>query len=59
MTICPTCRQPAEPDDPDVVEAVEIVPVAGFGAEGDTAEGLRAFFHAACFPERDPRYRRV
>jgi hypothetical protein len=57
--VCPTCGQAIEPEDPDAVEAVEIVPVPGFGALDDTAEGLGVLFHAACFPEGDPRYRRL
>ena len=48
-----------EPDERDVVEAVEIVPVPGFGAPGDTAEGMGAVFHPACFDEGDPSYRRL
>src|SRR5262245_31411774 len=58
-TLCPTCREPIEPDELDVIEAEEIVPTEGFGSPSDTAEGLRVAFHIDCFPEGDPRYRRV
>jgi hypothetical protein len=58
-TIYPTCGQAIEPDEPDVVEAVEIRPMPGFGARGDTAEGMKYAFHESCFPEGDPNYRRL
>jgi hypothetical protein len=57
-TKCPTCGEVIEPDELDVVEAVEIRSVPGFGAPGDTAEGLRVVFHESCFDEDDPNYRR-
>jgi hypothetical protein len=40
-TLCPGCGEAIEPDEVDVVEAVEVVPVPGFEATGDTAEGNR------------------
>jgi hypothetical protein len=43
-TICPTRGEGIESDEPGVVKAVEIVPVPGFGAPGDTAEGMKALF---------------
>jgi len=58
-TPCPACGRAIEPDETDVVEAVEIVPVPGFGAPGDTAEGMRAVFHTSCFREDDPGWRRL
>jgi hypothetical protein len=58
-TQCPNCGAAIEPEETDVVEAVEVVPVPGFGAPDDTAEGMGALFHRDCFPEGDPRYRRV
>jgi hypothetical protein len=59
LTLCPRCGDAIEPDESDVVGAVEIVPVPGFGAPADTAEGMRALFHPSCFREGDPRYRRI
>jgi hypothetical protein len=58
-TVCPTCGEVIEPDERDVVKAVEIIPVPGFGAHTDTAEGLEVVFHEWHFPEGDPRYRRL
>jgi hypothetical protein len=59
-TPCPTCGEMIEPDEPDVVEAEEIVSMPGMGAGAtDTAEGMKAVFHEACFPEGDPDYRRL
>lgn len=59
-TPSPTCGDSNEPDESDAVEAVEIKPLPGRGgAAYDTAEGTREVFHAYCFPERDPRYRRL
>jgi hypothetical protein len=58
-TICPTCGEAIEPDETDVVEAVEIEDASTFGEPGDVVEGMRAVFHAAHFPEGDPRYRRL
>lgn len=58
-TRCPTCGGVFEPDDEDVVEAIEIVPMRGFGAPSDTAEGMHALFHPWCFSEGDSRFRRV
>ncbi len=59
-TKCPGCGLVIEPDEArELIEAVEIVPVPGFGAEGDEAEGIGALFHADCFVEGDPGYRRV
>ncbi|MBD0281675.1 MAG: hypothetical protein ICV69_05710 [Thermoleophilaceae bacterium] len=57
-TTCPTCGEAIDPDESDVVEAVEVAPVPGFGAPGDTADGMSVVFHESCFPEGDPRYRR-
>jgi hypothetical protein len=59
LTKCPVCGELIEPDETDVIEAVRIKPAPGFGAPADTAEGLRDVFHASCFPESDPRYRRL
>jgi hypothetical protein len=58
-TLCPTCGEPIEPDETEVVEAEEVRPAPGFGAPEDTAPGMRYAFHEACFPEDDPRYRRL
>jgi hypothetical protein len=54
------CGAAIEPDEAGgLIEAVEVVPAAGFGAPGDTAEGNKALFHKDCFPEGDPRYKRI
>jgi hypothetical protein len=58
-TVCPTCGEAIEPHERDVIEAHEIVSVPGFGAAADTAEGPREVFHRDCFPEGNPRYRRI
>jgi hypothetical protein len=58
-TICPTCGEPIEPEDTDVIEAEEIRPAPGFGAPGDTVRGMKYVFHKGCFPENDPKYRRL
>ena len=58
-TLCPSCGQAIEPDETHVVEAVELVPVPGFGAPDDKAEGMRVAFHVSCFDEGDPNYRRL
>jgi len=58
-TLCPACGKAIEPDESDVVEAVEVVPTPGMGATSDEVEGMKAVFHERCFPEGDPRYRRL
>ena len=59
-TTCPTCGAVIQPDETGMIEAVEIVPAPGFGAGAhDTAEGMHALFHAGCFPDGDPRWRRL
>jgi hypothetical protein len=59
FTVCQACREPLDPDAPDAIKAVEVVPVPGFGAAHDTADGIGVLFHADCFPEGHPGYRRV
>lgn len=56
--ICAGYRVEIDPEAPDTVKAVELVPVPGFGAPNDVAEGLGALFHEDCFPGL-PRYKRV
>jgi hypothetical protein len=58
-TLCPTCGEAIEPDEPDVVEAVKLEPAPAFGASGDVVEGMKFVFHADCFPEDAPNYRRL
>ena len=57
-TICEVVGAKSNAEAPDTVRAVELVPVPGFGAPNDVAEGLNVLFHEACFPGL-PRYKRV
>jgi hypothetical protein len=61
FTICETCREPLDASDPEAVRAVELVPLGTCGDEADNndvGEGLGVLFHASCFPEGHPGYRR-
>jgi hypothetical protein len=56
--LCETCRQEIDVNDPGTVHAVQLVEARGFGQTSDLIEGQGALFHAECFDENDPRYRR-
>jgi hypothetical protein len=57
-SICAGCREKIDPEAPDTVEAVELISTPTMGQPNDVREGLKAYFHEACFPGTS-RYRRL
>lgn len=56
---CPTCGQPVNPEDDSTVTAWEQVNVPSFGEPVDLHDRFKYDFHAACFPDGNPMWRRA
>jgi hypothetical protein len=56
---CPTCGRPMDPDDPTKVEGIEQQDHPGFGQAHDYVDGFHYDFHAGCFPQGSPAWRRA
>lgn len=59
LRVCEGCREVIGPGDPDVVNAHELVKTEAMGPRVEMLPGLRVVFHAGCFPEGHPGYRRI
>lgn len=55
---CLICGQTVDSDDSGTVTAYEQVSVPTFGQSHDRADGFKYDFHAACFPDGSPGWRR-
>lgn len=57
--VCERCGNPIEPDAADTVRAVRMVRTVAMEPTIEYTEGLPVLFHAGCYPDGSPDYRRV
>jgi hypothetical protein len=56
---CPACGGPVDPGDPSTVTAWEQRNLATFQEPVDYHDGFKFDFHAGCFPQSSPLWRRA